>query len=111
MAEHSPGPWIYTTTGPTMRGYSQPFAVAQRGDTNLVCGVFGDTRGGLSVAEANAGLISAAPELLELARLFESTIEYEIRKSEKDGDTEGANLKRVTLNLTRAAIAKAEGRS
>lgn len=54
-------------------------------------------------------LIEAAPALLELARLFESCVVYEINRNEKAGDTEGANLKRVTLRLIRDVIAKAGG--
>jgi hypothetical protein len=47
------------------------------------------------------------PDLLELARLFERTIEYEIRRSIADGDDEGARLKWTTLNMVRVAIRKA----
>lgn len=60
---------------------------------------------------ANALLMAAAPDLLEMAKLFERCVEYEIRRSRKDGDEEGARLKTVTLNLIRNAIAKAEGRA
>jgi hypothetical protein len=60
---------------------------------------------------ANAALLIAAPDLLELVQLFGRTVEYEIAKSEKQGDTEGASMKRLTANLIRAAIAKATGES
>lgn len=48
--------------------YSQPFAIAQKGEANLIAGAFGDVRGGIEVAEANARLIASAPELLEALR-------------------------------------------
>jgi hypothetical protein len=57
----------------------------------------------------NARLIELAPELFELVKLFRLSVEYEIRRSEKDGDTEGVNLKRITLKLIDTAIAKVEG--
>lgn len=62
---HTPGPWAYAHSGPVMQGYSQPFAVAQKGERNLIAGVFGDVKGGVAVTEANARLIATAPELLE----------------------------------------------
>lgn len=67
--KHTPGPWWHGPSGPIMEGYSQPFAVAQRGTANLVAGVFGDVRGGKNTAEANARLIAAAPELLTALNL------------------------------------------
>jgi hypothetical protein len=59
------------------------------------------------LAEANASLIAAAPDLLELARLFQASVEYEIKKSRAAGDEEGARLKTITLNMIRAALSKA----
>ena len=59
--------------------------------------------------EANARLISAAPEMLDLLNLFERSVEYEIRSSRTDGDEEGARMKTITLNLIRACITKATG--
>jgi len=56
---------------------------------------------------------AAAPrghtELLEIARLFERTIEWEIKRSLRDGDDEGARLKIATLNQVLAAIKLATG--
>ena len=53
-------------------------------------------------------LADAAPDLLELAKLFEKAVEYEIRRSAKSLDAEGTRLKQITLNLIRQTIAKAE---
>jgi hypothetical protein len=65
MAGHTPVPWQFAPTGKVMTdSYSQPFGVAEAGTGNLVAGVFGDVKGGKEVAEANARLIAAAPDLL-----------------------------------------------
>lgn len=53
--------------------------------------------------------IEAAPDLLKFVKLFKQSVEYGIRRSEEGGDTEDANLKRLTLNMINAAIARAEG--
>src|SRR3546814_18263700 len=47
-------------------------------------------------------------ELLELAKLLERSLVFEIKKSEREGDDEGSRLKSTTLFMARAAIAKAE---
>lgn len=67
--QHTKGPWNYHPTGETMQGYAQPFAVADDSHLNLVAGVFGDGRGGIEAAEANARLIAAAPDLLAACRV------------------------------------------
>lgn len=54
-----------------------------------------------------ARLNIAQEALLEMAKLFEKTAEYEIRRSEQEGDDEGARMKTLTLNLIRQAIALA----
>jgi hypothetical protein len=95
--KHTPGPWASGPTGNVMKGYSQPFAVVQRGEANLVAGVFGDVRGGEAVAKANARLIAAAPELLEHLRVL----------SAEDSQCASDWVKKK--EAARAAIAKAEG--
>lgn len=55
-AKHTPGPWMYTSTGPVMQGYTQPFCIAQTSANNLIAGVFGDVHGGVEIAKANAAL-------------------------------------------------------
>ena len=67
--EHTAGPWASAPTGLNMREYAQPFAVCQEGERNLICGVFGDVKGGEEVAAANARVIAAAPELLVQAKI------------------------------------------
>lgn len=74
---HIPTPWIFTPSGETMQGYSQPFAIAETDKYNLVAGIFGDVKGGVETAEANAAFIVRAcnshEELLEaLKQLVEA---------------------------------------
>jgi hypothetical protein len=54
-------------------------------------------------------LAAAAPELLALAKQFRETVLYYIRIDIRKGDDEGASLKRNTLMIIDATIAKAEG--
>lgn len=68
--KYTKAPWVFATTGETMQGYSQPYAVAQEGKANLIAGIFGDVNGGEVTAKANAKLIAAAPELLEALQLI-----------------------------------------
>jgi hypothetical protein len=61
----TPGPWQFAPTHGNMRDkYIQPFGVCEASKENLICGCFGDVAGGEDVAEANARLIAAAPDLL-----------------------------------------------
>jgi hypothetical protein len=99
----TPGPWT------------------QRRGTAWDIDIFGHDRPSLALAsahkggriseerDANAHLISAAPELLEQTQLLVRCLEYEIRVSEKNGDDEGARLKSFTLAQARAVVAKALG--
>lgn len=64
MSQHTPGPWVKALTGQVMHSYSQPIAIAQQSAANMVAGVFDDVSGGRDVADANARLIAAAPDLL-----------------------------------------------
>lgn len=112
MAEHTAGPWeINYRRGQAMivpcaprpaRGVS--FVVAHVG-TNVI------SDAAIARRDANAHLISAAPDLLTLAILFRDAIKWEIANSRREGDDEGARLKTITLNLVGQAIAKAEGRA
>lgn len=69
MGGHTPTPWLFTPSGSTMRDdYCQPFAVAETGKPNLICGCFGDVAGGREVAEANAAFIVEAVNSYEQSR-------------------------------------------
>lgn len=108
MPEHTPGPWR-ATQGDLLR-----VTTAKKKVPLVICGVHRLGKyGGPSEGDplANAHLIAAAPELLELAKLLARTVEYEIRRDEKKGDDEGARLKSMTLHQVREVIAKAEGRA
>lgn len=66
--------------------------------------------GALRLAPMIVTAVNSHDELLELAKLFRKSVEYEIRVNRTDAgrDEEGARLKTITLNLIRDAIAKAE---
>lgn len=50
----TPEPWVATTAGPVMRGYSQGDAIASVEHSTLIAGCFSDVKGGPEVATANA---------------------------------------------------------
>ena len=56
-----------------------------------------------------AHILAAAPELFDMVVLLEQVIVYEMKRCEAAGDDEGARLKILSLNMARAAIAKAKG--
>lgn len=100
--QHTPGPWSYDPE--INRVFSVP--------TNL-CVAAPHILGNPAVMEmwpADAHLIAAAPDLLALANEYRKTVAYYINLDERSGDREGAALKRLTLALIAAQIAKAEGR-
>lgn len=45
--------------------------------------------------------------LLEVAKLFEQALLYQIHKSRREGDEEGARMATLTYNLVREAIRNA----
>lgn len=59
----------------------------------------------------DACLFAAAADLLEQAKLFVRTIDYQVKKDTAAGDDEGARLKTATRNIVQAVIDKAEGRA
>lgn len=72
MSAHTPGPWNYKSTyqGPLSdRWKGFPFSI-DGGDGFQPALLFGDGQLNRGTAEANARLISAAPELLALAQAF-----------------------------------------
>lgn len=54
-------------------------------------------------------LIAAAPDLYRMTELLERFLVYEIKRSDLDGDDEGATLKWGTLQEVRCVLAKARG--
>jgi hypothetical protein len=109
---HTPGPWTYHV-GEDGEEFSLKGA---NGDAIIAgCGCCGSPRLGPyrddEGRKANGRLIAAAPELLQMARDFYSTILYYIKVDEKNGDDEGVRLKTVTANIVGDLIAKAEGRT
>ena len=66
----------------------------------------------LTAAECENLLLAANvhDELLAATKTLEHVVKYEIAKCQREGDSEGSAVKMITLNMTRDAIAKAEGR-
>lgn len=56
-------------------------------------------------AEALEAHFPAYDKLLSLARDYRGAIEFYIRKDVKDGDLEGANMKRLTLQYVEGILA------
>lgn len=105
QAAPSPGPWVVTQLA---RINARSVVVdADEGRRRIAKIALSATLP--ETDQANARLIAAAPELLEQAELLERVLVYEIKKSERAGDDEGANLKTYTLHMCRSAIAKAKG--
>jgi hypothetical protein len=98
MSNHTPGPWVRCTEAPKII-MSGSFIDGHQG--YIVCSVSGNDNSGFYVneeeAEANARLISAAPELLEALEGVE-------RLCSQSGYV-GVNGQ--YLKVVRAAIAKA----
>ena len=91
-AQHTPGPWSVSKLATP--DYAPEFAI-HAGDDDLARTMNGDS-------EANARLIAAAPELLELVRsAFDRFTDNDMQPPN--------NALRVWLNEARAAIAEAGG--
>lgn len=95
-AAHTPGPWAYAT-GPSLKGR---YHTVEDADENMVCECYEGTE---ETDEANARLITAAPELLEA---LEAVIAAK-DQFDKDGTFD---LDQDAWEASaRAAIAKARG--
>lgn len=112
--KHTPGPWHHGTTGERMRDeYSQPFCVTQYGKANLIAGVFGDVQGGEDVAQANAHLLAAAPDLLAALEVCETVLgesageAYNVTR--ELSDVELGKLWVSCIEQVRSAIKRARG--
>jgi len=100
-AQHTRGPWSCGPSGWQMAdNYSQPFNVYQSGVPNLIAGCFGDVRGGPEVAEANARLIAAAPDLLAALKEAKKALQPIMTRADREV------FQRVV-----AALSKAESQS
>jgi hypothetical protein len=99
-ATHTPGPWHYTLADETSSG-------GVYGNEKCVCDIIPKELQvaydceEVEIANANARLIAAAPELLEQCKLFEKVLTHLINS----GDS-GADLERDKL---REVLAKVEG--
>ena len=93
MTEHTPGPW-YVRLAMDLTGYPM-YAIA---------GMSGDQKRDLPTLQANARLIAAAPELLDLLRQAEAMWLNDLCYAES------ATPGRKFADAVRAAIAKATGK-
>lgn len=108
-SKFTPGPWrMNGPTGPTMQSYSQPFCIAGTGEFayTLIAGCFGDIKGGTEIAEANARLIAAAPDLLEA---LEHIVNAVAICTDDHGNLTAEICQADDFRAARAAIAKATG--
>ena len=99
-ATHTPGPWHYTLADETSSGgvYGNEKCVCDIIPKELQVAYYCEE---VEIANANARLIAAAPELLEQCKLFEKVLTHLINS----GDS-GADLERDKL---REVLAKVEG--
>jgi len=117
--KHTPGPWtvFIDDSGDEWTGWPLSINAPSVHEDCMVVRTGGqwpyewDYRVSRAEAVANANLIAAAPDLLELAVLFKDSVHWEMRKRENTGDNEGMKLLGITLARIDAAIAKAEGRA
>jgi len=103
MAEHTPGPWF--------RRQFHEFDIIARDDWDESTKI-ALVHGWNDVLDANANLVAAAPDLLAACESFiefhDTLIEGEhiVRYDEHNGEVDDIGY---TINLFRAAIAKAKG--
>ncbi len=103
--KHTPGPWIAAPAGRRMRdSYCQSWAIGEAGKANLIAGAFFDVAGGEPVAEANARVMAASPNMLKVLKAVASNEEV-MKLLQRQLDETGAHI----CGNVRAAIADAEG--
>ncbi len=111
MAKHTPTPWMLHHQPPSLRSIDgiNWSIQAVDGPCILLC----DPGSNKEKFKADVAFIIRAVnshvEMIEWVRLLEKTIVYEINNSEREGDDEGAGMKRITLNLVRATLARTVG--
>ena len=104
-AKHTPGPWAFSRSdnfGDARFYVAQQDGAPYTPNYSDVATLIAETVSGerVSIQEANARLIAAAPELLEALRAVDVLFGHLARDS----------TQRIWLDNARAAIAKAEGR-
>lgn len=109
-AKHTPGPWVIdghnlSSVIRCIRPKGHPDARHACGDYEQIATSCGENW------KANAHLVAAAPDLLEMVKLLEKSLEYYIAIDQRAGDEDSARAKTITLNIVRVSISKAEGRS
>ena len=97
-ATHTPGPWDYTLADETSSG-------GVYGNEKCVCDIIPkDLQVAydceeVEIANANARLIAAAPELLEQCKLFEKCLTYLINSGDSGADLERDKLREVLAKV------------
>ena len=103
MSNHTPGPWFTDTDGD-----GKDFALVtsthdKDGPDDDVCEVYGGNCDDDDTREANARLISAAPELLELVKSLVDTREKHFISNEGDGLYGWDERARAAINKAKGA--------
>ena len=97
-ATHTPGPWDYTLADETSSG-------GVYGNEKCVCDIIPKELQvaydceEVEIANANARLIAAAPELLEQCKLFEKCLTYLINSGDSGADLERDKLREVLAKV------------
>ena len=97
-ATHTPGPWDYTLADETSSGVVY-------GNEKCVCDIIPKELQVAydceeeEIANANARLIAAAPELLEQCKLFEKCLTYLINSGDSGADLERDKLREVLAKV------------
>ena len=97
-ATHTPGPWHYTLADETSSG-------GVYGNEKCVCDIIPKELQvaydceEVEIANANARLIAAAPELLEQCKLFEKCLTYLINSGDSGADLERDKLREVLAKV------------
>jgi hypothetical protein len=99
MSKHTPGPWFVDKAPSTLGGNG--FSVHGHGGAAMICTAFpgGSTDRIESVAEANARLIAAAPDLLDALQGLVALL--------PDPELDADEVQREYVLVAKAAIAKA----
>ena len=97
-ATHTPGPWDYTLADETSSGgvYGNEKCVCDNIPKELQVAYDCEE---VEIANANARLIAAAPELLEQCKLFEKCLTYLINSGDSGADLERDKLREVLAKV------------